>query len=367
MLTPAQYTSFRQLVEGQSLRHLRRYLDYGKRARQDAGWTELHQWIGRILLDQESVYELEDKASAFEVAACEWLARNWDALNHPEAEVVTIAGPVDKVLLVRLIIATSAPAQRTGLAMLFAERYGRTWTWVQERAGQVAAATATDEAEEGAPVGHTEESGQGDRGAALMLFERFVQQLDALDPLPGGAGPAAEQSLREAKEREERLRREVAATTDRAERAATRVEAVQEELAQLRRTTRQEQDNGDKLRDERSRRIKLERQARDLAQELERIKSEYLKLDARMRDVAQRDSTGSPVGSLEELGRLAQVEPGRLLGLSPGASDEDLAKARRRFAAAFHSDRAAQLPDWVREVFDQLLGAVNAACDRMRR
>ena len=40
---------------------------------------------------------------------------------------------------------------------------------------------------------------------------------------------------------------------------------------------------------------------------------------------------------------------------------------RRRFAAAFHSDRAAQLPPWVRELFDRLLALVNASCDRVRR
>jgi curved DNA-binding protein CbpA len=61
------------------------------------------------------------------------------------------------------------------------------------------------------------------------------------------------------------------------------------------------------------------------------------------------------------------LDPQKLLGLSAGATPEEVAQARRRFAAAFHSDRTSQLPDWVGELFDQLLGAVNAACDRSHR
>ena len=372
MLTSVDYAAFGQLVEGQSLRHLRRYLDYGKRARQDAGWTELHQWIGRILLDQEGVYELQDKASAFEIGACEWFALHWDELNHPDVELMTVAGPVDKLMLVRLIVATSGPGQRAGLAMLFAERYGRTWAWIRERATQLGAESEAvhstrDEAGSESGPESGPESGNDDASAATALFGRFLEHLEALDPVPVGPGAGAVLELKEAEEREDRLRREVAATTARAERAATRVEALQEELAQIRKATRDQQDNGDKLRDERSRRIRLERESRDLSQELERIKSEYLKLDARMREVAQREGTAAPVGSLEELTRLAQVEPSQLLGLPSSATDEDLTRVRRRFATAFHSDRTAQLPAWVGEVFDQLLGAVNSACDRLRR
>jgi hypothetical protein len=352
MLAETDFSDFRRLVEGQSLRHLRRYLDYGKRARQGEGLTELHQWLGRILLDREQVYGLQDKASAFEIGACEWLAMHWDELNHPGAGVVTVAGTVDKVLLIRLIVDASTAADRAALATLFAERYARTWSWVRERAVQLI--DADDDIEASAKP-------------ATILFTRFLAHLQNLEPTSGTAASEAERRLVEATEREDRLRREVTATTERADRAAARVESLQEELAGLRRSVRDERENGDKLREERSRRIRIERQSRDLAQELDRLKSEYLKLDARMREAAQRETGGAPVGNLAELAQLAQMDPGRLLGLPANATDADLAQSRRRFAAAFHSDRASQLPVWVGELFDQLLGVVNAACDRLRR
>ncbi|MDA0337628.1 MAG: hypothetical protein O2782_20885 [bacterium] len=146
------------------------------------------------------------------------------------------------------------------------------------------------------------------------------------------------------------------------------MESLTEELNQLRRSARDERDNGDKLREERSRRIRLERESRDVMQELARLKAEYLKLDARMRDVAQGDGrSGPPVGNLAELANLAQMDPNRLLGLPVDVTEAELAQVRRRFAAAFHSDRTSQLSPWVGELFDQLLGVVNAACDRLRR
>lgn len=354
MLAETDYRAFCELVEGQSLRYLRRYLDYGKRARKGSGLTELHRWVGRILLDREAVYGLQDKASAFEIGACEWLAAHWDELNHPEPSAITVGGAVDKVLLVRLMVSASTPPERAGLALLFAERYRRLWTWVGERAIQ----PALDDDEPASAVVDDE--------PATELFTRFLEHLERLAPLPMGSSADAERRLRQALECEQRLRREVAATTHRAERAATRVEGLQEELTQLRRSVREEADNGEKLREERSRRIRIERQARDLAQELAGLKSEYLKLDSRMRESAQRQG-GVPVSSLSELTQLAQWDPSRLLGLPADASTEDLARARRRFAAAFHSDRTSQLPGWVGEVFDQLLGLVNAACDRTRR
>lgn len=357
MLADTDYCAFRELVEAQSLRHLRRYLDYGKRARKGSGLTELHRWVGRILLDREAIYDLQDKASAFEIGACEWLAAHWDEVNHPEAGVITVGGAVDKVLLVRLMVGASTAPERAGLALLFGERYRRLWSWVGERAAQLA-------------IGDDDDAGSADDDdePATVLFTRFLEHLERLDPLPIGASTAAaERRLQRAEECEQRLRREVAATTQRAERAAMRVESLQEELTQMRRSVRDEGENGEKLREERSRRIRIERQARDLAQDLERLKSEYLKLDGRMRESAQREGGRIPVGSLSELTQLAQQDPDRLLGLPADASEADLAQARRRFAAAFHSDRTSQLPGWVGEVFDQLLGLVNAACDRSRR
>ena len=349
MLAEDDYSAFCAFVENQSLRHLRRYLDYGKRVRNGEGLRELQQWLGRILLDQDNIYGLEDKASAFEIGACEWLAVHWDELNHPDADPVTIAGPVDKVLLVRLIASQTAGPQRAALAQLFRERYGRTWSWVGERATQLESVDVIE--------------GQ----SSTELFTRFLEHLDNFVPISNGPSSAEiETQLEQAQEREERLRREVAATTHRAERAATRVEGLQQELSQARRSTREEGELSERLREERSRRIKLERQARDGAQELERLKSEYLKLDSRLRESAHREG-GLPMGELVEIAQLAQLDPQKLLGLSAGATPEEVAQARRRFAAAFHSDRTSQLPDWVGELFDQLLGAVNAACDRSHR
>jgi hypothetical protein len=363
MLADAEYAEFLELVEGQSLRQLRRYLDYGKRTRQGGAVAELHQWLGRILLDRDSVYGLEDKASAFEIAACEWLAGHWDELNHPEPAVVTVAGAVDKVLLVRLLVSAETPAQRTGLAQLFRQRYGRIWSWISERASQLA---VSEEAEDGTEA--AEDAASTPDEPESLLFIRFLEHLERLAPLPAGAGSSGDaERLRAAEEREERLHREIAATTNRAERAATRGEGLQEEVAQLRRAAREEGENGEKLREERTRRIRIERQARDVAQELERLKNEYLRLDARMRESAQREGGGLPLSSLAELAKLADADPGRLLGLGPDATAEDLARTRRRFAAAFHSDRISQLPPWVAEVFDQLLSLANAACDRARR
>lgn len=365
MLAEADYQEFRGLVEGQSLRHLRRYLDYGKRVRQGTGLTELHQWLGRILLDREDVYGLHDKASAFEIGACEWLAGHWDELNHPGAGTVTVAGDVDKVLLLRLIVGAATATERTALATLFGERYGRTWSWVRERSAQLAEGVKQDQPTADGP---DRSMAVPDGEPSTILFTRFVDQLERLDPLPGGAGAAeAQRLLLEATEQEDRLRRELAAMTDRAERAASRSEGLQEELTQLRRSVRAENESGEKLREERSRRIRLERESRDLAQELDRLKREYLKLDARMREVAQREHGGAPVGNLAELAQLAQLDPHRLLGLAVEATAADLAQTRRRFAAAFHSDRTSQLPVWVGELFDQLLGVANAACDRLRR
>jgi hypothetical protein len=366
MLAETDFRELRDLVEGQSLRHLRRYLDYGKRVRQGTGLAELHQWLNRILFDRETVYGLQDKASAFEIGACEWLAVHWDELNHPGAGAMTVAGHVDKVLLVRLIVGAGTATERTALATLFGQRYSRTWSWVRERAAQLEGEKQDPPTADGRDS--AEETHDG--GASTTLFTRFVEELERLDPLAAGAGAGAaelERLLLEASEREARLRREVAAMTDRAERAATRSESLQEELTESRRSIREENDSGEKLREERSRRIRIERESREVTQELDRLKREYLKLDARMREAAQREHGGAPVGNLEELAQLAQLDPNLLLGLPADANEADLAQTRRRFAAAFHSDRTSQLPVWVGELFDQLLGVANAACDRLRR
>lgn len=353
MLAEADAATFRSLVDGQSIRQLKRYLDYGKRARQGAGMAELGQWVGRILLDRDAVYSLEDRARAFEIGACEWLARHWEQVSQPAADVVTVAGDVDKVRLLRLVIGARDPAQQTALASLLAQRYQRTWAWAEERAAQMADG---EQGENPAEAGGEE--------AAEGLFLRFLGTLAEIDPLASADGDGeAERALAEAVEREAHTRRELEIAAERAERAVARLETVQEEVSQLRRTLRDERANGDKLREERSRRIKIEREARTAAQELDRLKTEYVRLDSRLRETAQRH--GATAAQLD-LSELSGLDPYQLLGLQPPASKEELTKARHRFAAAFHPDRAAQLPDWVGTLFDRLLGIVNAACDRTR-
>lgn len=348
MLSSDDLGAFHEAVESQSLRQIRRYLDYGKRVRQAGSLAELHRWLGRILHDEDGVYDTTDVASAFEIGACEWLASHWDELNHPAPSIVTVAGPVDKTHLLRLLVEAPDSEAKSGWALLFAQRYGKIWSWVEERALQTAATQAEPDAElESAP------------------FVRFLELLQQLEPLGVGGSAETTRQLEEAEQLQQRLQREVAATTQRAERAATRAEALQEEIENLRRTVRQDQSSSERLRDERSRRIRIERQARDLAQELERLKSEYVKVDGRLREQARRDGTQpTTLGSLEELRHVAQTTPMQILGLGENATAAELAKARRRFATAFHSDRTSQLPAWVGELFDQLLGVVNAACDR---
>lgn len=361
MLSEEEYAQFRQLVERQSPRQLRRYLDYGRRVRQGVGLAELVQWVGRILLDDQGVYGVEDKARAFEIGACERLARSLPLAAPHESAVVTVAGSADKVLLLRLLIAQSSPAPRAALSALFAQRYRRTWDWVRQRAVRVAAEAGAEDGK-AQPGGGAAAEGSF-AGDALMA--RFLEELELIDPLPGGTFPGqVERALQEAREREDRLRREAEVATDRTERALTRLEALQQEVAQLRRSTREERDTAEKLRAERSRRIKLEREVRESARELGRLRAEYLKLDGRLRESAQRKGGQ---GFVVDLDHLAEMGSEQLLGVASGASDEDFAQVRRRFAAAFHSDRAVQLPPWVANLFDRLLGLVNAACDRQRR
>ena len=68
-----------------------------------------------------------------------------------------------------------------------------------------------------------------------------------------------------------------------------------------------------------------------------------------------------------DLPGLRKLGPGKVLGVEGRVTEEDLGKIRRRFAAVFHSDRANQLPVWVRVLCDEVLGVVNEACDRFRK
>ena len=68
-----------------------------------------------------------------------------------------------------------------------------------------------------------------------------------------------------------------------------------------------------------------------------------------------------------DLTSLRNLDAGRILGVGTPPTADEISQLRRRFASAFHSDRANQLRDWVSQLFDQLLGIVNEACDRIRK
>ena len=115
----------------------------------------------------------------------------------------------------------------------------------------------------------------------------------------------------------------------------------------------------------------MERETRDSINELQRLRSEYVKLDERLREMAHRaakaEARGKPggaAGPTVDLSPLRGLAAAQLLGLVGPPGAEELNRARRQFAAALHSDRVSQLPRWVGELFDELMGIVNETCDR---
>ncbi len=340
------YDQLREDVEEQSLRSIKRFLDYGKRVRQGAGLDEITQWVARILHDPEQIYSAQERALAFIVGSCEWLARRWQADAELPGGVMVVVGEIDRVRLLRLLIMETDAARRAGLQQSLRRHDAKLTSWIQERASQAGLAGESE------PDGHE------------APFQHFVESLEELDPLQQEAGEGRlEAELEAERQQKDRLRREVEAVSERAERAVQRLESVEEEVKGLRKTLRDERENGDKLRQERSKRIKFERDAREAATQLQRLKDEYVKLDQRLRESVRRQpTTNQPL-----LEQLRQMPPQDLLGLAPEADEEAIGQARRRFAAVFHSDRTAQLPPWVADLFDHLLGLVNAACDRARK
>ncbi|MBT3344866.1 MAG: hypothetical protein HN712_24115 [Gemmatimonadetes bacterium] len=340
-MAPDSYIQLRADVEEQSIRSLKRFLDYGKRVRQSTGLDELAQWVARILHDPDEVYADTERAQAFLVGACEWLAHRWQVDAPDEGGIVSVLGVVDRVRLLRLLIIESDPSRRWGLQRALEQQDPKLAAWIQERALRLG---------EGDPARSQEEP-----------FLHFVESLEPLDPLSAQSDDGLAQELEAVRQQQIRTGRELSVATERADRAIVRLEALEEETKGLRRSLREERENGDKLREERSRRIKNEREAREAATQLQRLKEEYVKLDARLRESVRRQ------GNQPLLEQLRQMAPDDMLGVGAGADEEEIGQARRRFASVFHSDRAAQLPPWVADLFDHLLGLVNAACDRARK
>ncbi|MCC7265055.1 MAG: hypothetical protein IT369_21320 [Candidatus Latescibacteria bacterium] len=345
-------------MESQSPRALRRYLDYGKRAKQGVGLGELRQWLGRILHDEDEVYTPQDQALAFEISAGERIADGMVELQRVIPDLVLFTGTIDKVFLYRQILSPAGGLERqAAFAKILQARYPKSWAWIAERAAARGWATEPDSRD--------------------FLLEQFLEQLEGISPLSReGLGQDRlvgflQQELRDKEAALRRLQGDLEYAEDRARRAHQSLRQAEEEGRKLHQQLREARENGEKLRQERSRRIQLDRQAAEAGDEAERLRAECAKLDARLRQMAQRlveaERRQGPATLKLEVPQLRQLEARQLLGLEGNPGEEDLSQARRRFAAALHSDRVGALPAWVGQLFDQVLSAVNEACDRLKR
>ena len=293
-----------------------------------------------------------------EISACLAIAAVMRELQEAKPEAITLTGDIDRIRLYRSLLDTGASAQRrAAFADLLRARYRKTWSWIESCSAALAR--------------HSD----GEDAPADRLTEEFLRGLEELDPLNGssasGAAVAAVmEEIEENRKAMTRLEREVAVARERADGAVERLESREEEAAKLRKQLQEEQDTGDKLRVERSRRIKLEREARHAGKSLETLRAEYVKLDNRLREMARRapaSASDDAAAAQIDLTSLRAVDAAELLGLGSKPTEEEVGKLRRRFATAFHPDRINQLPAWVAELFDQLLGIVNERCDKLGR
>lgn len=365
ILHPDDLPAFRRLVENQSVRHLRRQLEYGRRVRRQQGLAELYQWVGRILLDDGTTYHLEERAAAFEIAALERLAGLWPelCLSNPLAAIIT--GPVDRLLLYRQVLSDHYPlGVRAGLYQLLVSRYGQHGDWVRARAGSPDAAAALV-----------------DSGCDALL-QRFLGALTAVEPLPEplgatlGSPPRGEadglhEELRQRQAETVELRRELEFAEDRAERAHRRLRRLEPELRQARQELREARQNEERWREERHTRIESLRQSTQSQRDLARLQADYARLEQRLQRMAARLAAAqhavappAPAELRVTVAALRRLSPAQVLGLSEPVAADQLGRVRRRFAAVFHPDRATGLPGWVRRLCDEVLGVVNEACDR---
>ena len=353
----------RALVESQTPRALRRYLDYGQRVKIGQGMSELYQWIGKILLDDGSVYPLENQSLAFEIAAVECIADLWGDLQASPVDQVVITGKVDKVFLYRqILLADNQLEQKAAYFEVLTTRYKKISGWIGERV-------------DGRSVG---QEGYGASGSA-QLFEQFLETLEGVDPLPdnsqgrvGGLRQELEKAREKSTERDAEIaeiNRDLEFAEDRASRAHQRLRELEELEKQLGKQLRDARENGEKLRVERSRRIKIERQANQASRELENLRAEYVKLDQRLQQMAHRLALveDNRVAAIIDLSGMRGLEPAQVLGIQEPLTDREISQIRRQFVQVFHPDRVKRLPAWVGKLFDELLGLVNGACDRVKK
>ena len=283
---PFDYLQFRDLVEQQEMRSLRKFLDYDKRIK-SGGLTELSQWIGKILLDDGQVYSLEEMALAFEIGAAEHIAVLWDQLEAGPADPTVIAGAVDKAFLLRQMTSPlHSLGQKAAFFQHFRSHYKKQATWMRERS------RATDRNDE------SEFSPFSIEAAGMQLFSQFLEKLEDLSPLPhtgiGAGAPVLEEldKLRAQAESREAKLAEVASdlefAEDRDRRAHLRLREVEESEKRLGKQLREARADADNIREERSRRIKLERELAETTREAERLREEYVKQEGRLHQMAHR-------------------------------------------------------------------------------
>ena len=319
---------------------------------------ELRQWLGRILLDDNQVYTPQDQALAFEISAAERIADGWEELKQAIPELVIFSRSVDKVFLYRQILSAEGGLERqAAFAKILETRYPKSWDWITERAAS--------------------RNWEGEGHYRDLLLEEFLARLESLSPLSReGLGQARlvgflQQEVRDKEADLRRLRGDLEFAEERVRRAHLNLRTAEEDGKQLQKQLREARENGEKLRQERSRRIQLDRQAAEAGGEVERLRQECARLDSRLRQMAQRlaeaERKQPVVLAKVEVNQLRQVEARQLLGVEGAPDGEELNQLRRRFAAALHSDRVGQLPGWVGQLFDQILSAVNEACDRLQK
>ena len=358
MISVEEIPRFRELVESQSLRSVKKNLDYDKRIKSGEGLAEFRQWLGKILLDDGKVYGLEEKALAFEVGACDSMGLHWGNLQDASPEVVTIGGPLDKTVLYFMILGGNQNwKRRAACAQLFAERYRKHWSWIKDSALELGA-------------------GSPDAGQAEVFLRCLAAVNHSGAIYVGGEGDVGDNGIDRYREELEaktaelaRMEQDLEFAEDRAHRAHQRLKKMDSEHKKLTSQLRAEKENGEKLREERSRRIKLERQTTEGGKDFERLKSEYLKLDQRLRSMAARAAAAErSAGDNQsfDLAAIRNYSPGQILGIDGLVSQRELSQVRRRFAAVFHPDRVEQLPAWVGAVLEEILGIINEACDRTK-
>jgi hypothetical protein len=325
------------------------------------GLTQLSQWIARILQAEGELYSLAEIAAAFEIGAWEALAEDWRQLRGTEPERLVALGGSERVLLYRLLLDRSLPdAVRAGLSGLFQRDYPKHASWISERADA-----------------HAQIPQDAEGIDWHKQLQPFLQELASTEPLPapGGGDPRVRQELEELQQLYAELEAERTSLAadlefaeDRAQRAHQRLREMESQTQQLRKQLRDLTEAAVRLRDERRTRIRCERKANEAQRELAHLRSEYVKLDRRLQQMAARlarapgGESGSPL--IVDAAALRQLSVEQVLGTGDRLEPDQIGSLRRRFASVFHPDRVKQLPSWAQQLCDDVLGAVNEACDR---